>query len=222
MILLEIQENLTKAENALRNFETSLIYKCFKTFGAKGNFEQALRELFNDLINLRNSFNHHCEAIIRISENKDLLRMIDSGYFDRCMQAASVESLIRIVSTSGFQIPETSLRVVAENSLVVNELQIINTEIKAYNDKITAFRHRNNKFFITLYKVPTGDELPDVIKGIANLEGVLPNAQALNNYERNRTLSAPVTTITIQPKKEIDKISITKKGTNKINITKKK
>lgn len=221
MILLEIQENITKAENALKNFETSLIYRGFKTFGAKGNFEQALRELFNDLISLRNSFNHHCEAIIRISENKDFLRIIDSGYFERCMQAASVESLIRIVSTSGVQIPETSLRIVAENRLVVNELQIINTEIKAYNDKITSFRHRNNKFFITLYKVPTGDELPDVIKGIVNLEGVLPNAQALNNYERNRTLSASASTITIQPKKEIDKLSITSKKTDKINITKK-
>lgn len=226
MILLEIQENITKAQNALNHFEGNTVYKVFKTLGAQGNFEQALRNLQNDLIGLRNSFISHTEAIIRISENKDLLMMIDSGYFDRYTQAASVESLIRVVSGGGFQIPETSMRVVAENRLVVNELQSINAEIKNYNDAITTFRQRNNKFFLTLYSVPVGDELPNVIIGTVNLEGVLPNAQAINNYTRNRTLSAPIKTIAIEAKTETSKIKIIKKEpekeVKKIIITKKK
>lgn len=224
MLLIEIQENITKAQNALSHFEGNSVYKVFKTLGAQGNFEQALRNLLNELIGLRNSFISHSEAIIRISQNKDLLMMIDSGYFDRYTQAASVESLIRVVSGGGFQIPETSMRVVAENRLVIGELQAINNEIRNYNNSITAFRQRNNKYFITLYPVPTGNELPNVITGTVNLEGVLPNANAINAYTNQRTLIAPKQTISIQSKSESDKIKITKKGTGnkKINITKKK
>jgi len=130
MILLEIQENITKAQNASRHFEGNAVYKVLKTLGAQGNFEHALRNLQNNLVGLRNSFLSHTEAIIRISENKDLLMLIDSGYFDSYTQAALVESLIRVVSGGELQIPETSISVVAENRLVINELQSINAEIK--------------------------------------------------------------------------------------------
>lgn len=226
MLLLEIQENITKAQDALRHFEGNTVYKVFKTVGASGNFEQELRNLQNELIGLRNSFISHTEAIIRISENKDLLMMIDSGYFERYTQAASVESLIRVVSGGGFQIPETSMRVVSENRLVVAELQAINSEIKKYNDSITNFRQRSNKYFITLYKVPNNTELPDVITGTVNLEGVLPNAQILNNYRGNRTLTASKKIIAIEAKSETTKMTITKKEPQteikKLNITKKK
>jgi hypothetical protein len=224
MLLLEIQENITKAQNALRHFEGNTVYKVFKTFGAQGNFEQSLRNLLNELIGLRNSFISHSEAIIRISENKDLLMMIDSGYFERYAQAASVESLIRVVSGNGFQIPETSMRVVAENKLVINELQAINTEIKSYNGSITAFRQKNNKYFITLYRVPVGNELPDLISGTVTLEGVLPNANAINAYIQKKHLLTHKTAISIQKKNESNKIEIIKKdsGDKKINITKRK
>lgn len=224
MLLLEIQENITKTQNALRHFEDNAVYKVFKTLGAQGNFEKALRNLLNELIGLRNSLISHTEAIIRISENKDFLMLIDSGYFERYTQAASVESLIRVVSSGGFQIPETSIRIVAENRLVINELQAINAEIKSYNGSITNFRQKNNKYFITLYRVPVGDELPNVITGTVNLEGVLPNAQALNNFTRNKTLISSKKIISIQAKNESDKIYIVKKESSdkKINITKKK
>lgn len=224
MLLIEIQENITKAHNALSNFEGNWVYKVYKTLGGQGNFEQALRNLLNELIGLRNSFISHSEAIIRISQNKDLLMMIDSGYFDLYTQAASVESLIRVVNGGGFQIPETSMRVVAENRLVIGELQAINKEIINYNNTITAFRQLNNKYFITLYPVPTGNELPSVIKGTVNLEGVLPNANAINAYTDQGTLIAPKETISIQPKSKSVKIKITKTetGDKKINISKKK
>lgn len=227
MILLEIQENITKTQNSLSHFEENTIYKVLKTVGGSSNFEHELRTIQNELIGLRNSFISHTEAIIRISENKDLLMLIDSGYFERYANAASVESLIRVVSGGEFQIPETSIRVVAENRLVINELQAINVEIQRYNDTITNFRQKSNKYFLTLYRVPNNNEVPDIIKGTVNLEGVLPNAHFLNNYIGNKTLIAPKKTpLVIQSKSDATKISITEKNpkseAKSINITKKK
>jgi len=84
-------------------------------------------------------------------------------------------------------------------------------KLKNYNDAITAFRQKNNKFFLTLYRVPVGDELPNVIIGAVNIQGVLPNAQALNNFMRYGTLSGSMKTIAIVVKTETSKIKITKK-----------
>ena len=152
--------------------------------------------------------------------------LIDSGYFERYTNAASVESLIRIVSVNDFRIPETSMRVIAENSRVVSVLEAINSEIKKYNGRITDFRQKRNKYFLTLYKVPDSNEMPDIITSTVNLEGVLPNAQLLNNYGQNITLLATKkTNITIEAKSKSSNIKITKKEPNqevkKINITKK-
>jgi len=227
MLLLEIQENVIKAQNALRNFESNFVYKVFKTFGNVGDVELELRKILNDLIDLRNSLISHTESIIRISENKDLLRLIDTGYFDRYADAVSRDSFIRIVSVGDFRMPQTSMEVVAENRLVITELQSINAEIKAYNDRITDFRQKRNKFFLTLYHLPYNNELPDIIYGTVNLEGVLPNAQFLNDYPRNRELAtAKSVPIAIELKNETGKIKITKKEPgnklNKVIITKKK
>jgi hypothetical protein len=227
MLLLEIQENIIKAQNALRQFESNTVYKVYKTISGGGGFEQELRTIYTELIGLRNSFISHTEAIIKVSENKDLLMLIDTGYFERYANAASVESLVRIVSLNNFVIPETSLRVIAENRQVVAELQAVNSEIRKYNNIITDFRQRRNKFYITMYKVPNSNELPDVITATVSVEGMLPNAQILNNFTRNKMLSTPQkNTLSIQAKNEDGKINITKKSTepelNKITITKKK
>lgn len=226
MILLEIQENIIKTQNSLRHFEVDSVYKAYKTIGGNGSFEQGLRNIYTELIRLRNSIISHAEAIIRMSQNKDLLMLIDSGYFERYANAASIESLVRIVSINDFRIPETSLRVITENKQVIGELQAVNDEIKKYNDIITDFRQRRNKYYITLYKVPDNNELPNVISSSVNVEGMLPNVEFLNNFTRNQILlQGKVPNILKQPKKGFGKIQITKKETskdsNKINITKK-
>ncbi len=53
------------------------------------------------------------EAIILTSENKELLQLIDSGYFDRYTNAVLTECLIRIVSFNHFEIIDTSIKYIA-------------------------------------------------------------------------------------------------------------
>jgi hypothetical protein len=227
MLLIEIQENIIKAQNALTHFESDTIYKGYKTLGGKGKFEKELRNILSELIALRNSFISHVEAIIRTSENKELLQLIDSGYFDRYANAVSTESLIRIASFNDFKIPDTSMKVIAENKQAITEIQTITNEIKNYNSIIKDFRQERTKFYITLYKVPDTTELPDLITGVVNIENILPNTNVLSSYIQNKAISTGAKPkIQIQPKSEPKKITIVSKNENqrneKIKIIKKK
>ena len=227
MLIIEIQENIIKAQAALSQLESDSIYKCYKTLGGKGKFEQELRTALTELIGLRNLFITHVEAIIRTSENKDLLRLIDVGYFERYANAVSTESLIRIASFNDFRIPDTSIKVIAENKQAIVEMQAITNEIKTYNNLIKDFRQRRNKYFLTFYNIPENNELPDVITGLVNIEGILPNAAVLSSYVRNKSLpSHEKPKILIQSKKELVKFKIIKKSENielkKVKIIKNK
>ena len=212
MLILEIQDNIIKARNALQRLESDFIYKLYKTFGGIGEFEQDLRNIYNNLLGLRNSFISHIEAIIRLSENKDLLTLIDSGYFERFSDALSTESLVRIASFNKFKIPETSLKVISENQKVITEMRALTEEIKTYNVLITKFRHKRNKYYITLYRVPRNNELPDVIEGSVNIEGLLPNEEILSTYTTYKKVIKPQQPIAKSTtKKEVKKITIVKK-----------
>ena len=211
MILLQIQENILKTQNCLTYLESDATYKVYKTLGGRGRFENELRNIYTQLIDLRNSYISHVQAIIKLSENKDLLTVIDSGYFERYVNVASIESLVRIVSLNDFRIPETSLRVIAENKQVVAELQAINNEIKLYNDLITGFRQKRNKYNITLYNIPDNNYVPNFITGTVNIDALLPNAETLANFARNRNLLEYMKSpLVIEPKKKSDIITFTK------------
>lgn len=226
MLIIEIQNNINKAKSSLQSFEINIIYKGYKTFGGAGKFEQELREIYNQLINLQNSVISHTESIIRLSENKDLLSLIDQNFYQNFTDSISDESNIRMLKLPDFNMPTTSLNVISENKNVITEMQAITKEVLTYNNLITNFRQKRNKFYITLYKVPNNNELPDIIDGSVNLEGLLPNEEVLSTYVGNKNIVSEKKNITIQPKKEIGKVKIVKKGTametNKIKIVKKK
>jgi hypothetical protein len=226
MLIVEIQDNVNKAKDSLQAFETNFIYKGYKTLGGAGKFEQELRSIYNQLINLKNSVISHTESIIRLSENKDLLSLIDQNFYQNFTEAISDESNIRMLKLPDFNMPTTSLNVISENKNVITEMQAITKEVSAYNNMITAFRQQRTKYYITLYKVPNNNELPDIIDGSVNLEGLLPNEEVLSSYVRNKNIVSGKKNITIQPIKEIGKVKVVKKGTgmetNKIKIVKKK
>jgi len=65
----------------------------------------ALRNILNASIDLRNKIIVQVQSIIRKSENKELIALIDSGYFKKISEATSTESLIRVVHVSGISTP---------------------------------------------------------------------------------------------------------------------
>lgn len=226
MLLLEIQENITKAKYSLHCFEKDIIYRIYKTFGGRGIFEQELRDIYNQLINLQNSTIARTESIIRLSENKDLLSLIDQDFYRNFTNSITDESNFRALRLPDFNMPQTSLNVIAENKNVITEMQAITKEVLTYNNLITNFRQKRNKYYITLYNVPNNNKLPDLIDGSVNLEGLFPNQEVLSSYIRNNKNISKKKHITIQPKKETGKVKVVRKGTsmetNKIKIVKKK
>ena len=192
MIPFKIQENKIKANNALKIFERkyNIAYKTYKTFGGNGYFESELRKIKESLVDLQNSFNSHVQSIAIFSRNVDLLRLIDSGYFNRFSEAMSVDSLFRIASFNNFQMPETSLTAISQNDNIINEIQAITTEISNYNAKVNSFRQKRNKYFVTLYKIPNYEKLPNLIEGVINIQHLFPNEEILSAIARERNLRA--------------------------------
>jgi len=174
MIIEEIHINIVKAQRSLKILERGIIYKIYKTFGHSGEFEQSLRTLYNKLIDLKSLYIIRVEAIMRLSENKNILALIDSGYFRQFLNAVTSESMFRITSLSGFKIPETSLRVISENKNTINEMNIIKKSIFEYNELISVIRQKRNKYHFNLYRIPTISVLPNVIDGAVSIETLLP------------------------------------------------
>ena len=133
MILIEIQENIIKSKSSLEYLESDFLYKLSKTISGKAEFESSLRNILNASIDLRNKIIVQVQSIIRKSENKELIALIDSGYFRKISEAMSTESLVRIVHVGAILIPETSARVVAENRDIDIVMHNITIEINIYN-----------------------------------------------------------------------------------------
>lgn len=165
MILVEIQENIIKTKNALANFETDQTYRLYRALGGYGKFENKLRETLNKLINLRNRVVVHTEAIIRKTENKELLRLVDSGFFSKICDAMSRDKIYTLFAStpSLIPMPETSARIVFENSEIDVLMEKISVDINDYNYIVSELRQEQNKIFFTLYSIPKPNELPDTI-----------------------------------------------------------
>jgi uncharacterized protein YlzI (FlbEa/FlbD family) len=209
MIIEEIQLNIIKAQRSLEILERGIIYKIYKTFGHLGEFEKDLRAIYNKLIDVRNKYITHVEAIIRLTENKDLLTLIDSGYFEQFSNVMSTQSMFRITSFNGFNIPETSLKVISENKSIVNEMNSIIKSIFDYNEQISVFRQNRNKYYITLYRIPPNRMLPDVINSTVSIETLLPVSNVLSSRSNQQ--------LTHSGKKFMIKQGITQKKTFRIN-----
>ena len=176
MILIEIQENIIKSKSSLEYLETDFFYKLSKTIGGRAEFEMALRNILNASIDLRNKIIVQVQSIIRKSENKELIALIDSGYFKKISEAMSTESLIRVVHVSGISIPETSARVVAENRDIDVVMHNITTEINIYNASISKLKQESNRFFLRLYSIPSASQLPKEIEGTVSLGTLLSSS----------------------------------------------
>ena len=175
MILIDVQDNIIKAKKAIDTLENDAIYKAYKSFGGFGNFEMELRKILNDSISLRNTLSAILHGIIMTSKDKDLIKIIEFGYFDKITEAVSKESLIKIVTfgTSSFTIPETASKMVAESKEIAAQISRIGIEINSYNSKLLSFRQQRNKMFFTLYNVPSLKELPQPIESGITLYSLL-------------------------------------------------
>ncbi len=175
MVLFQIQDNVIRAKHSLSKLENSVIYRSYRSFGGYGNFEMELRKLLNSSIDLRNSTIANIEAILRKSENKELIALIDSGYFTKITEAASTDSLIKIVKfgSSSISIPDTAAKVVFENKEIDTIIREIVADVSNYNKSIVEFLHQKNKVSITLYPLPSIKELPVPVEAAINFRSLL-------------------------------------------------
>jgi nucleoid DNA-binding protein len=175
MILIDIQDNIIKAKKAIDNLENDSIYRVYRSLGGLGNFEMELRKVLNDSIGLRNSVSAILHGIIMATKDKDLIKIIEFGYFDKITDAVSKESLIKIVTfgTSSFTIPETASKMVAESKEIALQIERVGVEINSYNLKLLNFRQQRNKMFFTLYHLPILRELPQPIESGITLHSLL-------------------------------------------------
>lgn len=175
MILIDIQANIIKAQKAIDSLENDNIYRVYKSLGGSGNLEMQLRKLLNDSINLRNTLSAILHGIIMSTKDKELIKIIELGYFDKITEAASKESLFKIITLGSgiLSIPETASKVVAESKIIALQMDNICSEINNYNIKILTFRQQRNKMIFTLYRMPDLKDLPQLIERGVTLHGLL-------------------------------------------------
>lgn len=194
MILIDIQENIIKSKNSLVFLENDFAYKILKSLNGKADFEMSLRNIYNSSIDLRNKIIVQVQSIIHKTENKELIALIDSGYFKRISDAMSTESLIRVIHVSGITIPETSARVVAENREIDLVMRNIATDIYIYNEAISKLRQERNRFSFDLFFLPNNSKLPKEIEGTVSL----PTLLSASGYSIPYGYKKPVDSVTIE------------------------
>jgi hypothetical protein len=177
-MIIKLQENIIKCDRILRDFEQDNIYKLYKMLGGRGDFENEIRNISNTSINLRNKIIVDIEATIRATNNKDLINIIENNYFNQIANAATQESLVRIVNLNNVNIPNTALNIISQDDKVINFVNSISSNIDQYNKQISNFRQLWNRFKITLYTFPPIQVYPEILDGQINLLNLI---QAHNN-----------------------------------------
>lgn len=173
MIVARIQENIIRCSDILSGLEQDGIYKLYKWAGGVGSFERSVRNISNESIDLRNQIVVELEKIIRASENKDLIQLIDADYFNKIAEASSKESLIRIVNLSNITLPATAMSVVAQDDKVVQVIDSISQRINSYNQRISNFRQEWNRFKLTLYSFPDIKSYPELIESQISMQSLM-------------------------------------------------
>ena len=168
-MIVKLQENIIKCEKILKNFEDDSIYKTYKMLGGKGRFENSIRDISINSINLRNKIIVDIEATIRATNNKDLINIIENNYFNQITNAASQESLIRIVNLNSVSIPPTAMNIISQDDKVINFISSISSNITNYNNQISDFRQLWNRFKLTFYTFPPIQVYPEILDGQINL-----------------------------------------------------
>ncbi|TDY11949.1 hypothetical protein [Meridianimaribacter flavus] len=215
-MIIKLQENIIKCEKILRDFEDDSIYKFYKMLGGKGRFENSIRNISINSINLRNKIIVDIEATIRATNNKDLIRIIENNYFNQITNAATQESLIRIVNLNSISIPPTAMNIITQDDKVINFINSISTNITSYNNEISNFRQLWNRFKLTLYSFPPIQVYPEILDGQINLINLIQAHNNSGNITAKNTVSiSPAAAIKAKPSKQKAKNSNAKNITNK-------
>lgn len=211
MALIQVQENIIKAKKAIETLENDSLYRAYKSFGGHGNFEMELRKIFNSSIELRNKVIANVQGMIMKTKDKDLIKIIEAGYFDKITEAVSKESLIKVISfgSASFTIPETVSKMVAESKEIGFIIHQIVGDISHYNNTLVSFRQQRNKMFFTLYNLPPLRELPEPIEEGISLHSLLDFS--------DRAVIIPTKTTRIKDETPIE----TFEPTSKLKISKK-
>ena len=164
MILLEIQENLIKCELALKELEEGgasvyLLYK--KLFKGGAHFEAELVAVRNKLIEIGSQVVAATESIIRKTKDRDLILLIESGYFKAITDSMS-GGLLKVVTAPSFSIPETTSKIILGSKEIEKDIAIVIDLLKTYNKQVSDLR-RKRSYMLTLYKLPKMKDLPSVI-----------------------------------------------------------
>jgi len=213
-MIIKLQENIIKCEEILKNFESDSIYKFYKMLGGVGRFENSIRNISINSINLRNKIIVDIEATIRATNNKDLIKIIENNYFNQITNAATQESLIRIVNLNNIIIPSTAMNMISQDDKVINFINSISTSIANYNNYISEFRQYWNRFKLTFYSFPQIQYYPEILDGQINLMNLIQAHTNLNSSLQNSTIkSAPLVLSKTKPKNQVK--SNTQNITNK-------
>lgn len=195
-MIIKLQENIIKCEKILNGFENDAIYKVYKMFGGKGSFESSIRNISVESINLRNKIIVDIEATIRATNNKELIEIIETNYFNQIANAATQESLIKIVNLNNVSIPQTAMNIVSQDDKVINFISAISVNIDKYNSYIADFRQLWNRYHLTLYSFPPIQVYPEILDGQISLINLIQaHNPSKNSIATNTTKTISVANI---------------------------
>jgi hypothetical protein len=172
-MIIKLQGNIIKCEKILKDFEDDATYKLYKMLGGTGRFENSIRNISINSINLRNKVIVDVEATIRATNNKELIKVIETNYFSQIINAASQESLIRIVNVNNVSIPATAINIISQDDKIIRLIESVSSDIAQYNNQISEFRHLWNRYILTLYTFPPIQVYPEILDGQINLVNLI-------------------------------------------------
>jgi hypothetical protein len=173
MVLVELQENLIKADYIIKRFEGDFLYKANKVIGGKEAFEEDIRQILNLTIKTRNQVIVKIEEIGQASQNKDVIELIETGYFNKIANALTQQSLVRVINSTSISIPNTAMNIIGQNQQIISIINEIALLIDDYNKQISTLRQSRNRIIIVLYYLPSMKDLPNIINAQINLENLL-------------------------------------------------
>lgn len=167
-MIIKLQENIIKCEQILKDFENDSFYKFIKAFVGKGKFENTIRNINNESIELRNKIVVDIMSAINSTEYKLDVDKAFQQYFNDIINASSKESL-SFVHLNSITLPPTLIFKINQDEKIINVLNSISQNITAYNNRISHFRQIWNKFKIVIHYFPSIENFPEILNGQINL-----------------------------------------------------
>jgi hypothetical protein len=222
---------LIKADYIIKRFEGDFLYKASKVIGGKEGFEEDVRQILNLTIKTRNQMIVKIEEIGQSSQNKKVIELIETGYFNKIANALTQQSLVRVINSANISIPNTAMNIIGQNQQIIGIINQVALLIDEYNEQISMLRQKRNRIIIVLYYLPSMKGLPNIINAQINLKNLLilpTNHQNLlsnqgnGNISNNNSMLINTQVVPVQQTKNVlPKNNTNSRGINTRNISSK-